>query len=182
LQYVGFLRPRLGITGIVASGLAVFLGGTNVQIDAIGETPYSLGLVRFGPADFGDRLHPAEKTLFQGCRAEHPAPALAYLPDVLLVQFILIFITALLSYMAGWAVSTDLQANVQSLPIVVQFLLAVLVADLGQYWLHRLYHMVPWLWRIHAVHHSSTSMGWLTGSRIHFVEILLTRTGVLLRR
>ncbi|WP_039792327.1 sterol desaturase family protein, partial [Pseudomonas agarici] len=78
-----------------------------------------------------------------------------------------------------WAVSTDLQETVQSLPIAVQFLLAVLVADLGQYWLHRLYHVVPWLWRFHAVHHSSTAMDWLAGSRVHFVEVLLTRTGVL---
>ena len=37
-------RKRLGITGLVASGLAVFLGGTNVQVSEIGQTPYSLGL------------------------------------------------------------------------------------------------------------------------------------------
>ncbi|PTT85047.1 sterol desaturase family protein, partial [Pseudomonas sp. HMWF005] len=40
-------------------------------------------------------------------------------------------------------------------------------------------HVVPFLWRIHAVHHSSTHMDWLAGSRVHFIEILLTRTGVL---
>lgn len=97
----------------------------------------------------------------------------------MLVQFILIFITASSSFLIGWAASTDLQSSIQTLPVAIQFLLAVFVADLGQYWLHRFYHVVPWLWRFHAVHHSSTHMDWLAGSRIHFVEILLTRTAVL---
>jgi lathosterol oxidase len=61
-----------------------------------------------------------------------------------------------------------------------QFLLAVFFADLAQAALHRAYHNVPWLWRFHAVHHSSRHMDWLAGSRIHFVEIILTRSAVLL--
>ena len=46
--------------------------------------------------------------------------------------------------------------------------------------LHRVYHNVPLLWRFHAVHHSSRSMDWLAGSRVHIVEIVLTRSAVLL--
>ena len=42
-----------------------------------------------------------------------------------------------------------------SLPWLVQFLLAVFVADLAEYWCHRALHQVPWLWRFHAIHHSS---------------------------
>ena len=34
-----------------------------------------------------------------------------------------------------------------SLPWLVQFLLAVLVADIAEYWIHRALHVVPWLWR-----------------------------------
>jgi sterol desaturase/sphingolipid hydroxylase (fatty acid hydroxylase superfamily) len=33
---------------------------------------------------------------------------------------------------------------------------AVILADLGFYVAHRLFHGVPWLWRFHAIHHSST--------------------------
>ncbi|MCE6984698.1 sterol desaturase family protein, partial [Pseudomonas frederiksbergensis] len=40
----------------------------------------------------------------------------------MLVQFILIFVTASSSWLAAWVVSDTLQAKVQSLPIVVQFL------------------------------------------------------------
>lgn len=180
-------HKRLGITGIIASGLAVFLGGTDIQVDAIGETPYSLGLDWFVLALLASAavFIPLEKLYAkdaeQNILRPHWRTDLTYFfISHMLVQFILIFITASSSFVAGWAVSTDLQAKVQSLPIVVQFFLAVLVADLGQYWLHRLYHVVPWLWRVHAVHHSSTAMDWMAGSRVHFVEILLTRTGVLL--
>ncbi|AMB84604.1 hypothetical protein AWM79_04475 [Pseudomonas agarici] len=179
-------HKRLGITGIIASGLAVFLGGTDIQVDAIGETPYSLGLDWFVLALLisAAAFIPLEKLYAKDAKQNilrpHWRTDLTYFfVSHMLVQFILIFITASSTFMAGWAVSTDLQETVQSLPIAVQFLLAVLVADLGQYWLHRLYHVVPWLWRFHAVHHSSTAMDWLAGSRVHFVEVLLTRTGVL---
>ncbi|MBK5378201.1 sterol desaturase family protein [Pseudomonas sp. TH43] len=179
-------RKRLGITGLVASGLAVILGGTNVQVSEVGQTPYSLGLDWFVLALLISAIVfiPLEKLYSkdpeQNILRPHWRTDLTYFfVSHMLVQFILIFITASSGYIAGWAVSPGLQASVQSLPLVVQFLLAILVADLGQYWLHRLYHVVPILWRIHAVHHSSTHMDWLAGSRVHFIEILLTRTGVL---
>lgn len=180
-------HKRLGITGIIASGLAVFLGGTDIQVDAVGETPYSLGLDWFVLALLISAavFIPLEKMYAKDAQQNVLRPywrtdLTYFFVSHMLVQFILIFITASSNFISGWAVSTDLQETVQSLPIVVQFLLAVLVADLGQYWLHRFYHVVPWLWRFHAVHHSSTAMDWLAGSRVHFVEVLLTRTAVLM--
>jgi lathosterol oxidase len=53
------------------------------------------------------------------------------------------------------------------------------VADLTQYWVHRLFHSVPVLWRVHAVHHSSEAMDWLAGSRLHVIDVLATRGLVL---
>lgn len=64
------------------------------------------------------------------------------------------------------------------LPLPVQVLLLLVAADLVQYALHRAMHENPWLWRIHAIHHSSEHMDALAGSRIHLVETLLTRTVV----
>jgi lathosterol oxidase len=60
-------------------------------------------------------------------------------------------------------------------PLVIQFLEALLLADLFQYGIHRLFHAVPWLWRFHAVHHSSTELDWLAGSRLHLVDVVITR-------
>ena len=58
-------------------------------------------------------------------------------------------------------------------------LLVILAADAVEYISHRAYHEVPWLWRIHAVHHSPEHMDWLSGSRLHFFEPLATRALVL---
>lgn len=69
---------------------------------------------------------------------------------------------------------------VSSAPLFVQVLLALLVADVIEYWLHRAMHEVPALWRIHAVHHSSHQMDALAGSRVHLVETLVTRSLVAL--
>jgi len=45
--------------------------------------------------------------------------------------------------------------------------------ELGGYGYHRLAHKVPWLWRLHRLHHSSVSMDWLASFRQHPLEILL---------
>lgn len=38
---------------------------------------------------------------------------------------------------------------------------------------------MPFLWKYHAVHHSSKTMDWLAGSRLHFFEIIVTRVLIL---
>ena len=40
---------------------------------------------------------------------------------------------------------------------------------------HRLFHRVPLLWRFHAIHHSSQELDWLASSRLHLVDIIVTR-------
>jgi lathosterol oxidase len=75
----------------------------------------------------------------------------------------------------GWAVSDSLQAAVRALPVAVQFVVLLVCADLVQYWIHRLFHVVPWLWRFHAVHHSVHNMDWLAGSRMHVLEMVVSR-------
>ena len=62
------------------------------------------------------------------------------------------------------------------LPLPLQVLGLLLVADLFQYWLHRAMHELPALWAIHAVHHSADELDALAGSRVHLAETLLTRT------
>jgi lathosterol oxidase len=69
----------------------------------------------------------------------------------------------------------DLQTLVQVQPSWLQFLEIIFIADLSQYWVHRLFHRIPILWRFHAVHHSSEVMDWLAGSRLHLVDIVATR-------
>ncbi|SQD95804.1 conserved hypothetical protein [Parafrankia sp. Ea1.12] len=49
----------------------------------------------------------------------------------------------------------------------VQFTVLILLADLANYLGHRALHEIPPLWRLHAVHHSSTDLDWLSTSRGH---------------
>jgi len=58
-------------------------------------------------------------------------------------------------------------------------LLCILVADMMQYWTHRAYHEVPFLWKFHAIHHSAKTMDWMAGSRMHVLELIFTRVCVL---
>lgn len=102
-----------------------------------------------------------------------------FIVNHLLVGFFLLAVNRLVHLAFDWAVHPPLQAWIRDLPFGVELLLAILVADLAQYAVHRAYHEVPWLWRIHAVHHSVRHMDWLAGSRMHAVEVVLTRTLVL---
>lgn len=52
-------------------------------------------------------------------------------------------------------------------------LLAILVFEFIAYWFHRALHAVPWLWRIHAVHHSDTELDVTTTYRNHPLELLV---------
>ena len=85
-----------------------------------------------------------------------------------------------------WLTTTELRKvyNEQLARSLLLLGLALLISAAVFIPLEKLYakNAVPWLWRFHAVHHSSTAMDWLTGSRVHFVEVLLTCTAVLMRR
>lgn len=56
----------------------------------------------------------------------------------------------------------------------LETLLAVLLLDLAIYWQHRLMHAIPWLWRLHRVHHSDLAFDVTTGLRFHPGEILVS--------
>src|SRR5882724_12949456 len=79
----------------------------------------------------------------------------------------------------SWAVNHGIQAFVSSLPWTIQFVMAIVLADLVEYAIHRTLHEVKWLWPIHAVHHSVEHMDWLAGSRLHFLEPFVMRALVL---
>jgi hypothetical protein len=68
---------------------------------------------------------------------------------------------------------------IASLPFVVQFFLAVVVADVAEWTIHYALHKVPFLWRFHSIHHSSEALDWIAGSRSHFVDDTLVRGFIL---
>lgn len=64
---------------------------------------------------------------------------------------------------------------VRSQPVWLQFAEALLLLDTGIYLVHRCFHAVPFLWRFHAVHHSSQALDWLSSYRNHPVDLITTR-------
>jgi len=61
-----------------------------------------------------------------------------------------------------------------SAPEWLEAAVAIILLDLSMYLQHRLFHWVPWLWRLHAVHHSDTEFDFTTGLRFHLGEILVS--------
>lgn len=55
-------------------------------------------------------------------------------------------------------------------PFAVRFVLTILLLDLVRYAIHRLFHSVHFLWRIHAVHHSDPDFDVSTALRVHPLE------------
>jgi sterol desaturase/sphingolipid hydroxylase (fatty acid hydroxylase superfamily) len=54
-----------------------------------------------------------------------------------------------------------------SWPLALQLLAALVLGEFGIYWLHRTAHEREWLWRIHALHHSSEQLYVLSSGRNH---------------
>jgi sterol desaturase/sphingolipid hydroxylase (fatty acid hydroxylase superfamily) len=71
----------------------------------------------------------------------------------------------------GW-----LQAGLmRGRPFLLQFVVLLLVFDLAQWSIHNLLHRVPWLWRLHQVHHSIVEMDWIGNWRFHWAEVAVYR-------
>ncbi|MBD2461986.1 sterol desaturase family protein [Oscillatoria sp. FACHB-1407] len=63
---------------------------------------------------------------------------------------------------------------VSYLPLWVQGLIMIVVGDLIGYWTHRWHHSRQ-LWSIHAIHHSSEMIDWLTAMRLHPLNDIISR-------
>jgi sterol desaturase/sphingolipid hydroxylase (fatty acid hydroxylase superfamily) len=79
----------------------------------------------------------------------------------------------------AWSVHLLLPASynafVAALPMWVRVVAAVLVGEVGFYWGHRLSHEIPFLWRFHAIHHSSEHIDFMVSTRAHPVDMVFTR-------
>ena len=76
---------------------------------------------------------------------------------------------------AGWLVPVSVRAAAGGQPYWMQIVEVIVLADLGVYFAHRAFHAVPWLWRFHAIHHSSEELDWLAATRVHPLDQIVTR-------
>jgi sterol desaturase/sphingolipid hydroxylase (fatty acid hydroxylase superfamily) len=125
-----------------------------------------------------EKLFPLDKTqpVF---RIEWQTDFMHFIVNHFVVGLVLLTVNFLIFRIFGWATYAPLQQWVRDLPFAVELFAIILVADLVQYWTHRAYHEVPFLWRFHAVHHSTKVLDWMAGSRLHLFEVVTTRVAVL---
>lgn len=64
--------------------------------------------------------------------------------------------------------------NQVSLPGGLEILLSFVLLDLLIYFQHRIFHRLPWLWRLHRMHHADLEFDVTTGLRFHPLEILIS--------
>jgi sterol desaturase/sphingolipid hydroxylase (fatty acid hydroxylase superfamily) len=185
LGFLSALLRRRRVLGFTGMGLALgasLLGGARVPVSGVGAGGVGLGLdwfllnllllaVVFIPMERLFPQWPAQSAFRPGWTTD----LVHFFVSHLLVQASTLLTLAPATVLAAWIVHPGLQAAVASFPWLVQFLLVVLVADLAEYTIHRLFHRIPFLWRFHAIHHSSESIDWLAGSRLHLVDVVLTR-------
>ncbi len=179
------LRPHkaIGMAALVIALGASILGGSHVAaheanswgiffgVDFFAVNMVATGLM-FAPVERLFPHRPAQR-LF---RSEWREDLFYYLLSSMLVQLITFLALAPSGYInAHDQVIGEVRGWVGGLPWLVQFVMAMFLTDLAQYWFHRLFHRIPFLWGFHAVHHSAKSMDWLAGARMHFIEIVMLR-------
>src|SRR5687767_8740657 len=61
-----------------------------------------------------------------------------------------------------------------TLPAMLEWVIAILALDAAVYIQHRLFHALPWLWRLHRLHHADRGFDFTTGVRFHPGEIAIS--------
>ena len=176
------LRPSK-VLGMIAIGLTLMAG----LIGGLAATPVAAGGVFFGLDFFVlnvvltgilfvplERLFPLipEQRLF---RQEWREDLFYYFVSSMMVQVLTFLAMAPATAVNAATAWASFRASVGSQPWLLQVAEIMVLTDLVQYWVHRAFHRVPFLWRFHAVHHSAKSMDWLAGARMHFLEIIVLR-------
>lgn len=180
-------RKALGATGIALAVLAALLGGGRVPTRPVDAAGLTLGLdwfllnlfvlaLLFVPIERAFPRLPGQRTFRNGWTTD----GLHFLVSHALVQALSFLILLPATSLTRLWQPEGLQALVRGQPGWIQIAEIVLLADLAQYAVHRAFHRVPLLWRFHAIHHSSVALDWLAGSRLHLVDVVATRSLVLL--
>jgi lathosterol oxidase len=179
-------KKILALSGMLLAIAATALGGSSVQINqslrhgpAIGLDWFLLDLLLMAliyvPLERVWPQYPEQGTFRREWTLDVVYFMSTHLPIQILSFLVLLPATQATKYLGIPA----LQALIASLPWLLQFGLAVLIADLAEYFIHLALHKVPFLWRFHAVHHSSKALDWIAGSRSHFVDDTLVRGFIL---
>jgi sterol desaturase/sphingolipid hydroxylase (fatty acid hydroxylase superfamily) len=179
-------KKVLALTGMVLALGATLLGGSSVPINgdlkggpAIGLDWFLLDMLLmtliFSPIEVLWPAYPKQSVF----RSEWVTDIVYFLSTHLPIQITTFLILLPAIQLTSFLNVPAVPKLVSHLPWIVQFALAVVVADLAEYAIHRAFHTVPFMWKFHAIHHSSKSLDWIAGSRSHIVDDITVRGFIL---
>jgi len=92
-----------------------------------------------------------------------------------MVMIINVAVSLILAVIFVWLESSNFGLlHVLDSPIWIELLLSIFVLDfLAQYFVHYLLHKVPWMWRLHLVHHTDKTVDVTTGTRHHPIDFII---------
>ncbi len=188
----GFVLAALSLVLRADKTLGVAAMAVTLLASLIGSLP-AHGDVTFGGVFFGldffilnvlftgflfiplERLFAHNKTQIV-FRDEWREDIFYYLISSLFVQILTFLTLAPANFIVGTGDVVSVRGWVRELPWAVQLIAIMFLTDLAQYWVHRAFHGIPFLWNFHSVHHSAKSMDWIAGARMHFLEIIVLRS------
>ncbi|HYO76106.1 MAG TPA: sterol desaturase family protein [Thermoanaerobaculia bacterium] len=168
--------------GLLLGTVAILLGGPSAAAVTSKPLPVTAGLdyfvlsllvtaLLFVPMEPLWPLHRQQRIFRDGWQTD-----LAYFFSNHVGVQLLAFVTIVpVQLFFAWAVDGPFQRAVAAQPVWLQFVEILFVVDLTSYWVHRAFHQVPLLWRFHSIHHSIEQLDWLAGSRLHVVDVVVTR-------
>jgi lathosterol oxidase len=176
---------RLGAAGLALAAAGLALGGAGVEVQEPVPRSSHLGLdwfvldlfllaLVFVPLERAFARRREQAILRAGWRTDLAHFFVSHV-GVQLLTFLTMAPAVVAFALLRWPALDALRAWVAAQPTALQLAAALVVADLGGYAAHRAFHAVPFLWRFHAIHHSSEAMDWLAGSRLHLVDVVGTR-------
>ncbi|MCC7460045.1 MAG: sterol desaturase family protein [Proteobacteria bacterium] len=186
ISYCLASKKFLSLSGIVVAAIAALLGGPNVETpESIHQRVY-IGLdwfvldllvvtLIFVPLEkIWGRL---DLSIF---RSQWTTDLAHFFFSHVLVQIMSFLILTPALFLQPHLSIDSVSQKILQQPVWIQFLEVLLIADFTQYWIHRAFHRIPFLWKFHAIHHSAQTMDWLAGSRLHLLDIVVTRGLILI--
>ena len=175
------LRNAHGILGLVLGVVAILLGGPNAEALTSQPRPVSAGFDYFALSLLVlallfvpmERIWPLrEQPVF---RKGWQTDLAHFFTNHVAVQILGFLSMVPVQLFFAWAVDSPVQRSIAAQPLWLQFVEVLFVVELASYWTHRAFHRVPLLWRFHSIHHSVEQMDWLAGSRLHVIDVVMTR-------
>jgi sterol desaturase/sphingolipid hydroxylase (fatty acid hydroxylase superfamily) len=179
-------KKTLALTGMLLAIAATAWGGSSVKVNGSQLNGLTIGLdwflldlllmaLIYVPLERIWPRYPEQGTFRKGWTQDVVYFMSTHLPIQILSFLVLLPATQATKYLGVPA----LQALIARTPWILQFCLAVVVADVAEYFIHLALHKIPFLWRFHSIHHSSKALDWIAGSRSHFVDDTLVRGFIL---